>query len=158
MKKGILTIIAAALLCASLTGCSGGDASGSTAVSAEASPKSKTEALKDAVTLPGMVDIRADQLSDTFGIAEEDVTEFSALVCGSGAMPDEFGVFCAKDADAAMRVSEALNKRIEHQSKTYKDYTPAEMYKLEDSFVETKGTVVIYAICEDNSKARDLLG
>ncbi len=158
MKKGILMITAAAILCASLTGCGVGEASDSAAVSAEASLQSRTEALKDAITLPEMVEAGADRLTDLFGIAEDDVTEFSAFVCGSGAMPDEFGVFRAKDADAAKRVCEALTKRIERQSKTYKDYTPGEMYKLEDSFAETKGTLVIYAICADNSKARELLG
>lgn len=158
MKKKILSVIAAAVVCASFTGCGGDDGSGSSAVSASASPQSKTDALKDAVALPEMVEVKADQLGDRLGIDEADVTDFSALVCGSGAMPDEFGVFVTKDADAAKRVSEALSKRIERQSKTYKDYTPAEMYKLEDSFVETKGTTVIYAICADNSKAKELLG
>lgn len=157
MKKKILALIAAAVVCASFTGCGGDNGSGSAAVSAETSPQSRTAALKEAVTLPEMIEVKAEQLGDRYGIDGADVTGFSAFVCGSGAMPDEFGVFNAKDADAAKRVSEALTKRIENQTKTYKDYTPAEAYKLEDSFVETNGTTVSYAICADNSKARELL-
>lgn len=158
MKKIILALIAAAFVCASFTGCGTDAGSGSAAVSADTSPQSKTAALAETVTLPEMVEVKAEQLGDRYGIDSADVTEFSAFVCGSGAMPDEFGVFVAKDADAAKRVSEALTKRVENQTKTYKDYTPAEAYKLEDSFVETKGSTVFYAICADNSKARELLG
>ena len=57
----------------------------------------------------------------------------------------------------AKRIEEALNKRIEKQRKTFTDYTPAEMYKFEDCFVQINGTVVSYAICADNSKAKELL-
>lgn len=171
MKKKIISIFAAAMICASFTGC--GDNSGSSKQStanpaadsnagagnssAEGGFDSKTAALKEAVTLPEMVSVKADTIKDRFGIEEADVTEVSAYICGSGAMPDEFGIFSAKDADAAKRIEAALNKRVEHQRKTFQDYTPAEMYKFDDCFVETNGTVVIYAICADNSKAKELL-
>lgn len=159
MKKKIITILAAAALCAALTGC--GDSTNSPAESVVNSETkdaaSKTAALKDAVKFPDMVNVKANTLKDRFGIEEADVSEFSAYICGSGAMPDEFGIFSAKDADAAKRISDALNKRVEQQRKTFKDYTPGEMYKFDDCFVETDGTVVIYAICADNSKAKELL-
>lgn len=167
MKKKIAAILTAAAMCAALSGCGGNTPSApeqSTADSAVSNSEisggldSKTDALKEAVTLPkGMVDVKADTLKDRFGIEEADVAELSAYVCGSGAMPDEFGVFRAKDADAAKRVADALNKRIEQQRKTFKDYTPNEMYKFDDCFVEIHGNVVIYAVCADNSKAKELL-
>lgn len=118
----------------------------------------KTSALLEAIDLPEMAEITADGLNLFFGVDEADVSDFSAYLCGSGAMPDEFGIFIVKDADAADRVAAALNERAERQRKMFKDYLPNEMYKFDDCFVEINGTVVTYAVCADNSKAIELLG
>lgn len=118
----------------------------------------KTSALLEAIDFPEMTEVTADGLNLFFGIDEADVSEFSAYLCGSGAVPDEFGIFIVKDADAANRVAAALNERAERQRKMFKDYLPNEMYKFDDCFVEINGTVVTYAVCADNSKARELLG
>lgn len=161
MKK-IISIFAAVMICAALTGCGNSSESSTPAQSteglaAEGGLDSKTAALMDSVEHPEMVSVKTDTVKDRFGIEEADVSELSAYICGSGAMPDEFGIFRAADADAAKRIVEALDKRIERQRKTFQDYTPAEMYKFDDCFVETSGNVVIYAICADNSKAKELL-
>ncbi|MDE6729111.1 MAG: DUF4358 domain-containing protein [Oscillospiraceae bacterium] len=173
MKKRIVSIFAAVMICAAFTGCgdntgsSGTDApSGSVAEPTTKKPAEKTAELKSSLSeaaassdkkYPELVNIEAGTLNDRFVIDDNDVAEFSAYICGSGAMPEEFGIFVAKDADAAKRVAEALNKRVEMQRKTFKDYTPDEMYKFDDCFVETNGSTVVYAICSDNEKAKELL-
>lgn len=161
MKKKIISFLAAATICAVFTGCGNDSGKSAPEQSAANSPAesldSKTAALTEAITLPQMVSVTSDTVNDLLGIEEADLAEFSAYICGSGAAPDEFGIFKAKDADAAKRIEEALNKRIERQRKTFRDYTPGEMYKFDDCFVEISGNVVAYAICEDNSKAKELL-
>lgn len=160
MKKKIISILAAAMVCVSFTGCGNSSESNTQNTvnsTAEKSFDERTAAVSDAVTLPSMVSVNVDTVKDRLGIEEADVAELSAYICGSGASPDEFGIFKAKDADAAKRIEEALNKRIERQRKTFRDYTPGEMYKFDDCFVEVSGNVVIYAICADNSKAKELL-
>ena len=160
MKRKIIAILAAVTVCAAFTGCGDNSTSGneqSNSSTVEKSLDEKTSALLGAITLPEMVSVKSDTVKDRFGIEEADVSEVSAYICGSGAAPDEFGIFKATDANAAKRIEEALNKRIERQRKTYQDYTPGEMYKFDDCFVEVSGNVVVYAICEDNSKAKELL-
>lgn len=160
MKKKIISILAAAMVCVSFTGC--GNSSESSAQNtvnsaAEKSFGERTAALMDAVDLPSMVSVDINTVKDRLGIEEADVAELSAYICGSGAMPDEFGIFRATDADAARRIEEALTKRIERQRKTFQDYTPGEMYKFDGSFVDLRGNDVMYAICADNLKAKELL-
>ena len=161
MKKKIISILAAAMICAAFTGCGDSAGSGSQTVNstAEKSLDERTASVFDAVEInkAEMVSVSKDTVNNRFGIEEADVAELSAYICGSGAMPDEFGIFRATDADAAKRIEEALSKRIERQRKTFQDYTPAEMYKFDGSFVDIRGNEVIYAICADNSKAKELL-
>ena len=165
MKKSIVSILAAVLICAAFTGCGNGSESSTPNAPntensvAEKSLDERTAAVLDAVDISKneMVSVKPDSVKTRFGIEEDDVAELSAYICASGAKPDEFGIFRAKDADAAKRIEEALTKRMEHQRKTFQDYTPGEMYKFDGSFVDLRGDVVIYAICADNSTAKELL-
>lgn len=167
MKKNILAIITAGVMCVSLAGCNGNSSGGSSAVQSAENTKSVSEKANDVksavafATFDGkevsMKDLANSQLKDVLGIDPADVAEFSAYICPVGAVPDEFGIFTAKDTDAAGRIKESLDKRVEHQKTTFKDYTPNEMYKFDDSFVEQSGNTVIYSICGDNAKVKELL-
>ena len=160
MKKILLSVITAALVCG-LCGCGSSNGGSSTSTSSVSQTtlyaKEKAEKLLGAVEFPSMVEVTADKLDIYFGIAEDEVKEYSVYICGSAAMPDEFGVFVAKDADTAAKIKTAVEKRIEAQKKTYSDYKPDEMYKIDDSFVNVNGNNVCYAICADNAKAAEIL-
>ncbi len=157
--------IALAAACVTLTACDNGNGSGSEGSSvvsnAAASPAEKTSALLDEVTFPEMRKLEtSDDLKAILGLDEADITEYSAYICPSGMSPDEFGVFVAKDEATAEKIKTLLESRIKYQSDTFKDYplAAAEVYKLEDAFADAEGSVVYYAICADNTKARDILG
>ncbi|MDE7398126.1 MAG: DUF4358 domain-containing protein [Oscillospiraceae bacterium] len=121
---------------------------------------SQTDQLMNDVEFPSMVAVKEDNLEVYYGFTMNDVAEYSAYICGSGAMPDEFGIFVAQSEDAASRIKECLENRVEAQKKTYEDYPIAanELYKLDDAFVNINGTTVTYAICADNNIAKDILG
>lgn len=162
MKK-ITMLLAAGAACVMLAGCKGNTsstASDSNASSVSESAKSaaqRTADLLNAVETPEMVEVTSDRLMMYYKIDESSVTEFSAYICGSGAMPDEFGVFVFADEDAAAAGKESIESRVEKQRDTYADYTPEEMYKFDDSFVDQDGNTVTYAICADNTAAKDIL-
>lgn len=170
MKRKIMAIILAAA-CVTLTACdNGGNSSGdvtsdggnSSVVSdTAASPADKTAALLNGVTFPEMRKLEtADDLKAILGLDETDLTDYAAYICPSGMSPDEFGVFVAKDETTAANVKTILENRVKSQEDTFRNYPLAaeEVYKLDDAFVEIDGSVVYYAICADNSKARDILG
>lgn len=132
----------------------------SNVATSEADVKSASERVAELagqIELPSMAEVTADNLSTFLGIDSEKVSEFSAQICASGAMPDEFGVFVAVDENAAADIKSTLESRIEKQRDTYKDYTPDEMYKFDDCFAEQDGNCVFYAICADNKLAADIL-
>lgn len=159
MKGNILAISA---LCGAilLTGCSiSGNPSVSTSASSEQilSPAEKTAKLLSEVEFPEMVEVTQEKFSFYYKAETSAVKSFSAYVCGSGAYPDEFGVFETESEDAASEFSQKLEDRIEKQRETYTDYTPAEMYKFDDCFVKQDGNYIYYAICADNVSAKDIL-
>ena len=163
MKK-FLAIAMAAVMCAALTACgdNGGNSSENKSsvtgsVPAVKNPSEKAQELLNSVKFPEMVSKDMEFAEYTLGITSDMVSEHVLYVCGSGAMPDEFGIFTAKDADTAAQIKIKLENRIKYQKDTYTTYTPDEVYKLDDSFVDADGNTVIYAICADNTKAREIL-
>lgn len=166
MKK---TLTAAALLAALLmAGCSGnsgdsgaGDSSSVTASDSTSalSAQEKAEKVLTDIEFNGeMVSIDGENMELRLGFTADGLTDFAAYACGSAALPDEFGVFVAETEDKAAEIKTALEKRIEVQKETYKDYTPEEMYKFDDCVVAQNGTTVYYAITADNAKAAEILG
>ncbi len=160
MKK---TTLLAALLAATLTltACGNGETSSAAGTESTASEKSiseKTAELLTKVEFPEMSEVPAENLMVYYKLDSADITEFSAYVAGAGVYPDEFGIFVAKDADTAAAVKERLEERVEKQRKTYADYSPDEMYKFDDYFVSVDGNTVSFAVCGDNSTAKDIIG
>lgn len=163
MKK---TFTAAALLAALLlAGCSNSGTSGagdssSAAASETASltAQEKAEKVLGDIEFNGeMVAIDGENMELRLGFTSDGLTDYAAYACGSAALPDEFGVFVAESEDKAAEIKTALEKRIETQKDTYKEYTPEEMYKFDDCVVAQNGTTVYYAITADNSKAESIL-
>lgn len=163
MKK---TFTAAALFAALLlAGCSNSGTSGagdsSSAVASEnasLSAQEKAEKVLADIEFNGeMVAIDGENMELRLGFTSDGLTDYAAYACGSAALPDEFGVFVAESEDKAAEIKTALEKRIETQKETYKDYTPEEMYKFDDCVVAQNGTTVYYAITADNSKAESIL-
>lgn len=166
MKKNItIAALAAALL---LTGCSNGNSSASGQSAASESSAADTEiktaaekadAVLAEITFSGeMVAVDSDTLEFRYGFTADGISDYAAYLCGSGAYPDEFGIFTADSSDKADEIKTALEKRIDNQKATYQDYTPDEMYKFDDCFVKQDGNTVYYAVTADNTKAADILG
>lgn len=124
------------------------DSSTATGAAAEITAK-----IQEDVKFPGMAEIGADRMAGYYDVAAGKIDSYSAYICGSGAYPDEIAVFKMKSADDVNAVKSVLEKRVESQSATFKDYTPDEMYKIDGNNVVTSGNYVALIICADNAKA-----
>lgn len=92
-----------------------------------------------------------------FSLDDGDAVE-SKVYESTGATAEEVAVFEAKDADAAGRIRDAAQARIEDQRDAFQDYQPKEMEKLKAPVLEVKGNYVFLCVSNDNAAAEKLIG
>ena len=91
------------------------------------------------------MDVDASRLIDLYGIAAEDIEEAACYITMDGVFPEEVIMVKAVDADAAARVEEKLNERIE-QVKVQSQSYDAENYALaqECKVIKEGNTVAMF--------------
>lgn len=158
MKK---TIIAIAMLSVfMLTGCNGGDEAveaNATVSVAAATAADITNAVMSEIEIPSAMEKTAENIGAYYNIDTATVAEMSVFICGSGAYPDELAIFKFNDAESAKSGAEAVQSRLDSQIAIYTDYTPAEMYKLNEAVLITEGSWVAFAACSDNARAQEII-
>jgi len=146
MKKGLLC--AAAMLLLLLPGCSGVSAAKTADVQKVADGLISSVKFKDQMSM-----LKQDTAVKLYGIDSGDVTK-AAVYESTGATAEEVAAFEAKDEQAAGRVKEKAQQRIEDQKSGFQDYQPAEMAKLKNPVLVEKGKYVILCVSDDNETAK----
>lgn len=100
--------------------------------------------------------VELDILGYLYDVSENDY-ESAAVFCSSGATADELAIFKAKDAEAAKRISEAVQQRLDDQIKGFKNYIPAEVPKLEKAYKTTYGNYVLLCVSTDTEAADKII-
>lgn len=76
------------------------------------------------------------------------------VYAGSGATPEEIGLFAFADTDGAAAGLELAKQRLSDQKRAFTDYNPDEKYRLEDyAVVEQAGKYVIYCVSSSDAAA-----
>ena len=160
ITKGIITALLATAMLTSLTACGGNTSSTETTNSSAvesnvnaSAPADITSKIMGDIKFPSMAEIKSDRLSTYYDVDADKIEAFSAYICGSGAYPDEIAVFKMKSADDVNAIKTVLDKRVESQTTTFKDYTPDEMYKIDGKNVIISGNYIALIICSDNAGA-----
>ncbi|MCI1966164.1 MAG: DUF4358 domain-containing protein [Oscillospiraceae bacterium] len=146
MKKGILC--AAAVLMILLPGCSGGEKTKTVDVQKVAEGLISSVEFKDQMST-----LNQDTAVKIYGMEDGDVVK-ATVYESTGATAEEVAAFEAKDEEAAGRIKEKAEQRIEDQRAGFQDYQPAEMKKLEAPVLEEKGKYVILCVSDDNETAK----
>lgn len=73
------------------------------------------------------------------------------------ATAEEIGLFKASSADAANRIQDAIQTRIQAQIEAYSDYGPEEVPKLEKAIVKSRDLYVVYVTADNNESVESVL-
>lgn len=166
MKRRYLTLICAAAAALSLAACSSGNDGQSTSAATTAAqqtvssftPADVTDAVLEQIPINSSFAQGKDNTSANFDTMDMDtVTDYSYVVCASGAYPDEIAVFKFDSEASASAGKDAVDARLQQQISVYETYTPDEFYKLEDAVITQSGEYVYYLVTSDNAAAEKIV-
>lgn len=150
MKK-LIALMMTLVMTLSLAACSQSGNSGKTADL----PK-VLETMKSEVGFSDVIELDEGGLKTNYGIEAEDVKQFAALVDASGIKCEEVVLIEATDADAAKRVKEQLDKRLESKLAQNKDYLPEQYAIIKKCSVEQDGNYVSMIVGEQHEKLTEI--
>ncbi len=151
IKKLLCAMLAPVML---FTACSGegGEAA------ADVNPADVVSAVLNEVPISSSVEKGTDEVESYYsGIETSELDSAAFSLCGSGALPDEIGVFKFKSSDAAKSAETALQSKLESRKESFATYTPDEMYKLESAKIFSTGNYAVYIALADNEKAKEIV-
>lgn len=117
--------------------------------------KAKEQIVSD-LQIENPADMEPDDLLSYYGIAAEDVEQSACFLTMAGAFPDEVIMIQAVDTDAAARVQEKLEARLETVKATSKNYD-AESYQVAQTCkVQVDGRYVALFVSANHEKMEEI--
>lgn len=101
--------------------------------------------------------VDADIAAYLYGLTETEGVELHSWLSSSGGTAEEFSLFICQDDAALKAARESVNARLEFQKRTYGDYAPAEVPKLEGAVIRVRDKVLALCVSADSEKAAKLL-
>ena len=98
----------------------------------------------------------ADIAAYLYGLTETEGVEIHSWL-SSGATAEEFSLFVCTDDAALKAVRESADARLDFQKRTFADYAPDEVPKLEGAVVRVRDKVLVVCVAADPEKAAKLL-
>ena len=144
LLKGCTLILTVALL---LAGCASNDVSNK-----EIDMETVAADMVEATTF----DEAPVKVSESYASNHYDLTGVESCVIyrnASGGKAEECSIFKAKDADSVETVKSMLESHLEDQKTAFENYVPAEIYKLDNAVLTTKGNYVMLVVASDGSQA-----
>lgn len=158
MKKAILCVLLAAMLC--MVGCGKTETGASTDTNTTVASVSSVSGAAEwvdilAATVPfedQMTVVDGDTATARYGV-DESYTGDAAMYISTMATPEEIAVFKTDDTFDAAYFTGLAETYLDGQKESYADYAPEHMPKLDSAVVRTCGEYVIVVVSADNAKA-----
>ncbi|MBQ2943335.1 MAG: DUF4358 domain-containing protein [Ruminococcus sp.] len=147
--KRIFSIVLAALCLLSLAACTD-------SATKDIDIAAVKEQIITDLAIEGAMDVESDRLLNLYGIAAEDVAESACFVTIEGVFPDEIVMVKATDADAAKRVAESLNTRLDEVKVQSQSYDPENYAIAQECQVLTEGNVVALFLSPKHAEMEEI--
>jgi lipopolysaccharide export LptBFGC system permease protein LptF len=99
-----------------------------------------------------MIKLDDDRLKKIYEIDPSEIENYCVYISESNAKADEIAVIKLKDKKDASRIKDLVQKRVDSQSKGFKDYIPEEYFKIQKSVLEVKNNYIFLVISNDTDK------
>ena len=101
--------------------------------------------------------VDADIAAYLYGLTDAEGVEIGSWLSASGGTAEEITLFTCQNDEILKAVRDSVDARLDMQKRTYKDYAPAEVPKLEKAVVRVRDKVLIVCVSADPEKAAKLL-
>lgn len=99
------------------------------------------------------------ELSKALGVygIQEDAVASGKVYMGTNATAEEIAVLEAVSEDRVADLEAGVQARVEAQLESFESYNAAEVPKLENPLIETRGNYVILCVCDDTAEAEAVI-
>ncbi len=104
-----------------------------------------------------MSELTSEELPETMNYDPADLVDSIAYIAGDGATADTCIILEAKDRRACKRLVKALSGRKDNLLKSFRDYVPAEISKIEGAVLDSNGKYAVLVISPDNHVAQQIV-
>lgn len=150
IKKNILYFMIAVFSLILLVGCNSNSGKKNLDI-ANTVNKIKTE-----IKFPEMVEISRNDISNYYDLNMSDIENIHLSINASGGFPDEIAIVKVDSSNNVKSIKESFEKRKQQLIKTFENYQPNEMYKLNQSVIVSKDNYVAFIVSSNSNQAKKI--
>ena len=146
MKKNIVLIVVLIIFTLGALGCSNKN---------KISIDDLNASIKKVTDMSNMKKENSEKLKKLYGIEENKLDGFMLYKADSNIKADEILIIKLKNKDDADDYKNKINKRIDKQEVSFKDYLPKEYDLLKHSILKSKDNFIIFVVSKDADKIEE---
>ena len=112
--------------------------------------------MKQKVGFKDMIKIDNDKIQRIYGINSSDIENSFVYISNSNVKAEEVAVIKVKDSDKVSEVKDLINKRIEKQSNSFKDYVPDQYDLVQHNLVKDTGKYILFIVSQNKDKYEEI--
>ncbi len=112
--------------------------------------------IKTEINFPEMVEISKNDVSNYYDFNISDVEDIYLSINASGGFPDEIAIVKVYSSNSIKYIKESLEKRKQQLIKTFENYQPNEMYKLNQSVIVSKDNYIAFIVSSNSNQAKNI--
>lgn len=112
--------------------------------------------MKQKIGFKNMVKIDNEKLQRIYGINSSDIDNSFVYISNSNVKAEEVAVLKVKDSNKISEVKDLINKRIEKQSNSFKNYVPDQYDLVQHNLVKDTGKYILFVVSQNKDKYEEI--